>query len=206
MARVSDLTPSLSSSAMAMTTYWTLYSTLFSTVPRWTYQWRSTEPQSQNLNPRDPQFCFSWQQSQQSRFSSSSPLCFPPPAQNPASFKDANSTSKSISIGATASTARVNTADRARVWVTKNPASGAPSKKPFFSAGTFQSRKLPHFPFQSVILQSFPITCSLLVCYFKFWLITVYRLEFGSSECEKFHINPWTKEIQNKFIEYEMRS
>jgi len=145
---------------MAMTTHWTLCSTLFSTVPQLKYQWRSIEPQSQNLNPRDPQYCFSWQQWQQSRSSSSYPLCFPPPPQNPASFNDANSTSKSTSIGATASTARENTVDLAKVWVTKNPASGAPSKKPFFSAGTFPSRKFPHFPFQSVVLHSFPITCS----------------------------------------------
>lgn len=133
MGRVCNL-PALNS---AMATHWTLSSTFFFAVSQLTYQWHSTELQSQNLNPPDPQFCFSWRQSQQSRSSSSSPLCFPPPPQNPASFSDANCTSKSTFIGATASTARENTADHVKVWVTKNPASAAPSKKPFFSAGTF---------------------------------------------------------------------
>lgn len=113
---------------------------LFLFLPQLRFKWHFTEPRRRSQNPRDPEFCYSRQQWQRLRFSSCSPLFFPPPSRKPTSYSDDNSSpSKSTSIGAPASTAPENTVDLARAWATRNPASAAPSKKPSSSAGTVPS-------------------------------------------------------------------
>lgn len=113
-----------------------LLTLLFLFLPQLRFKWHFTEPQRRSQNPRDPEFCSWRQQWQRLRFSCCSPRFFPPPSRKPTSYSDDNnSPSKSTSIGAPASTAPENTADLARAWATRNPASAAPSKKPSSSAG-----------------------------------------------------------------------